>query len=795
MPTKPTSGGIRSAAILLARHIQTVTLVISFALAALLATFSQEGPIERSLYNVKDAVNSKPASGRIHLVEIDAKSLETLDRWPWPRGYHAKLVDRLYEAGVTQIVFDVDFSSHSSADQDAAFAASIKRSGGKVVLPTFRQSATAGDVSASFENLPIPILREHAFLGSVNVRPDINGHVNHYPFGTITDSTPRPSIGALLADTSGPVGKEFKIDQSIDVSSIPRHSFADIVNGQFDKAELKGKKVVIGATAIESGDRYATNRFGVIPGVVIQALAAETLLAGPVLPYLGAWPILLLTLLAVIVVGRLSGYRWQTMAVFAVGIAATVFGISLLAERYRLAHFELTPALLLLACSVAAQYVTGMMRKVSIERRIDSETGLPNFIAWQDQTRGEGLNAVIVAEIANFGEIASTLDKLEVRKFVRSIADRLELSSGSDRLYRIGREQFCWVAGASTVVEVDADVESSAHLFNASVLVGGRAIRATLCFGVAKGELSDLSGLANKAVLAAKRAKEFGIRSMWHDDNLAYDTDQSLFILSEFEEALMTGQIALAYQPKFNLETERVTGAEALVRWQHPDKGTISPTLFIPILEQENLIEPLTLFVLRQAINDMRSWNIHDGRFGCAINISASLLMGSSFVDQAIALIQKSNVDPKLLTFELTETAELSSLESAVSTLQKLREIGIRLSIDDYGTGQSTLTYLKSFEADEIKIDQSFVKLVATENANRIMVRSTIEMAHALGMSVVAEGVEDHEAMKLLREFGCDMIQGWHIGKAVSTDEFVRCWCLPELHNMEIAPLTRQAVN
>lgn len=793
MPLKPALSVVRTTVILSARHVQMLALLVSLALATFLATFSHDGPVERTLQNVKDAVNSKPASGQIHLVEIDAKSVAKLDRWPWPRSYHAKIVDRLNEAGAAQIVFDVDFSSRSALSEDDAFAAAIERSGGKVVLPTFRQSADVNDAGASLENIPIPSLRKHAFLGSVNVRPEINGQVNRYPFGTITDSTPRPSIGALLADASGPVGKEFRIDQSIDASTIPRHSFVDIVNGRFDNADIRGKRIIIGATAIEIGDRYATNRYGVIPGVVIQALAAETLIAGPILPDFGAWPMILLTLLAVLSARKFSENHWQAKAAYAVTIALAIFGMSLLAERYRLAHLDVTPALLLLVCSIAAQYVIGMMQKIATERRIDSETGLPNIIAWQDRSDGEVLRAVIVAEIANFGEIASTLGKSDSSKFVRSIRERLELASGPGELHRIGREQFCWIAAAEAKKDVDVAVESAAHLFNAPILVGGRSIRATMCFGVAMDISADLSGLASKASLAAKRANDIGARAMWHDDDLAHDTDQSLFILSEFEEALMTGQIAVVYQPKYDLREGRVTGAEALVRWHHPEKGTISPAIFIPVLEGENLLEPLTLFALRQATDDIQNWKVLGKPFGCAINISASLFLDNGFAERAIAIITKSGVDPASLTFELTETSVLSSVELTASTLRQFREIGLRLSIDDYGTGQSTLTYLKSFAADEIKIDQSFVKRVATDNANRIMVRSSIDMAHALGMHVVAEGVEDEEAMNLLREFGCDQIQGWHIGKAVSRDEFVRCWCQPDGDNVDLAPLARQA--
>jgi diguanylate cyclase len=457
-------------------------------------------------------------------------------------------------------------------------------------------------------------------------------------------------------------------------------------------------------------------------------------------------------------------------------ITISVFLLALLAGRVGVAHLDMAPSLLLVLCALVAHYFIGVIQKAAKERHFDHDTGLPNMVSWQTHAAAAGTGTVVVAEILNLGEILSTLDETASIKFLRAVAGRLELSCGSGKLHRIGDDHFCWKTEVQTPEEVESLLESTGHIFNAPLLAGARSVRATMCFGVARGEMADPVGLSYKATLAAKRAGEIGVRSMWHDESLAQDTDLSLFILSEFDEALMTGQISVAYQPKYDLAEERVTAAEALVRWHHPDKGTISPAIFVPILERENLLEPLTLFALRRAVDNMAQWNIFDRQIGCAINISASLLANSAFLDRAEKIIKNSQVDPKLLTFELTETAVLSSLDFAASALDRFKQLGIRLSIDDYGTGHSTLSYLKSFSADEIKIDQSFVRLVATDNANRIMVRSSIEMAHALGMSVVAEGVEDVEAMNVLREFGCDAIQGWYIGRAVSNAEFVRLW-------------------
>jgi diguanylate cyclase len=773
--------------------IRYLALAISLVLAILLAVLNPEGPFERSIHNIRDAINAKSASGKIHLVEIDAKSLSSIDSWPWPRRHHAQLIDVLVESGAEQIVFDVDFSSHSSDAEDQALAAAIARADGKVVLPTFLQGASDGQTSQQIENLPVEILREYAFLGSVNVQPDRAGQVNTYPFGTITEATARPSIGALLANASGPISKEFKLDQSIKIDTIPRHSFVDVMNGRFDRAAIKGKRIIIGATAIELGDRYATSRYGVIPGVVIQALAAETLIAGPVAPDFGPWPLLGFTLVALIISIRLLGNRGLIGPLSAIGIAASVFLLTLVAERFGIAHIDLAPSLLLLTFALIAHYFISLIQKAAKERRVDRDTGLPNMASWQIEATDRRTSTVVVAEMLNLGQILSTLGEADSTQFLRAVASRLELSCSPGKLYRIGREHFCWSLDALTSDEAEVILESTAHLFNAPLLISGRLIRATMCFGAAKGNMADPVALSNKATLAARRAGEIGVRSIWHDENLAQDTDLSLFILSEFDAALKTGQISIVYQPKYSLAKRCVTAAEALVRWHHPDKGTISPAIFVPILERENLLEPLTVFALRQVLDDMAQWNVLGRTVGCAINISPSLLGNSAFLDRAMATIGRSKIDLRLLTFELTETAVISSLEFAVSALDQFKQLGIQLSIDDYGTGQSTLSYLKSFAADEIKIDQSFVRLVATDNANRIMVRSSIEMAHALGMRVVAEGVEDAEAMAVLSELGCDMIQGWHIGRAVSNAEFIRLWRDAEGKNGETSAGERQA--
>lgn len=758
---------------------QFLLLATTFIVTALFTAFASVSPVERAARNISDTVNSKPASGQIHLIEIDAKSLQKLEKWPWPRSYHAQLVNRLTEAGVAQIVFDVDFSSRSDAAEDAVFAEAIARSQGKVVLPTFRQAASSDVTEEEVESLPIESLRENAILGSVNVRPDKNGHVNSYPYGIVTDHTPRPSIAAILADQDGSLNTTFKIDQSIEIDTIPKHSFVDILNREFDKNELKNKKVIVGATAIEIGDRYPTNRFGVVPGVVIQTMAAETLLAGTALPQLGPWPLIILCFMMLSFCIANFDKKPIALGAFTASTLAILLVIPTLSRRLKYAELDIIPAIMMVAIFFASRFVFSLYNKISVANGLDADTGLPNFATWKSHKLGSGLNTVVVAEISNFKEITSTLDDSNVINFVQNVAVRLGLSTAQNQIFRINREQFCWSVNSASKDEVENMLNAAAHLFTAPIIIGTRQLKATIAFGAVIGRSTKASDLSGKAALASKKASATGVRTLWHNKNMAEINDESVFIASEFADALATGQISVVYQPKFSVKANRVTGAEALIRWSHPVRGSISPSVFVPVLEKENLMKDLTLFVLREIAEETPKWNCGPASFGCAINVSATLLMNSDFAKEAVKIIKNSGIDPRTITIELTESAALSSMVHAEKILRRLKEFGFSLSIDDYGTGQSTLSYLRKFHADEIKIDKSFVRTINTEQANMIMVKSTIEMARELGVSVVAEGVEESAVYTCLVSLGCDVIQGWYIGKPISSHSFIRNWVNP----------------
>ena len=244
-------------------------------------------------------------------------------------------------------------------------------------------------------------------------------------------------------------------------------------------------------------------------------------------------------------------------------------------------------------------------------------------------------------------------------------------------------------------------------------------------------------------------------------------------LLARLDRAIDNGELWVAYQPKVDCLTGQMIGAEALVRWTHPEKGQVYPDQFIGAAEQGGRIERLTYFVLEEAIAAAASINRTRRHFTVAVNLSVLLLSSDSLVPTVKALLRKHGVAPELLTLEVTETSTLESFADQLANLHQLSAMGVQLSIDDYGTGFSTLEYLRRIPASELKIDRSFVSMLGSSQSDRIMVNSTIQLAHSLGRKVVAEGVENEEILDTLKRMRCDIVQGYLTGAPLPLSELV----------------------
>jgi diguanylate cyclase (GGDEF)-like protein len=243
-------------------------------------------------------------------------------------------------------------------------------------------------------------------------------------------------------------------------------------------------------------------------------------------------------------------------------------------------------------------------------------------------------------------------------------------------------------------------------------------------------------------------------------------------LVTQFRSALENGQVSVHYQPKVALPSRQVVGAEALVRWKHPEFGRVDPDEFVPAVEATGLIDVLTDFVMDKALARVRRWIDRGLRMSIAVNLSVRTLADEEFPDRVAAALARHEVPPELLTFELTESGVMADPERALPVLRRLHAMGVVLAVDDFGTGYSSLAYLRQLPVDEVKIDKSFVLGMGTDLGDMAVVRSIVELGHSLGLIVVAEGVEDDAARDQLVGMGCDVAQGYLISRPLSEDRF-----------------------
>ena len=749
--------------------------LIAFAAAALIAfgivLSGLSTGLERSIHDTRDQLRIAPASGDIVILEIDGRSLQALDEWPWPRSHYATAIAELDRMGAEQIAFDVEFSARSQPEEDATLAEALAQLSEPAILPTFRQESTAGARKEITEALPIPEFRDHAFLASVNVSPAANGRIVEYPHGVRTAGVPRPSLPNMLAKTGGEVGNTFRIDQAIDIETIPRLSFIDVIEDKVAREQVEGRRVVIGATAIELFDRYPTALFGVQPGVVIQVQAAETLMQGRDRTHLQQMPGLVAALLLLggfllMQAFRRGGPGHSNLA--AVAIAGVLAVVALVLDQLAAPYVALTAPLAFLATFAIVRSVLNATANLRSARLSDTLSGLPNRAAMtiaQRQMQGE---AIAVARIDDIAEVVTMLGDTKLGEIDQAIARRLTLLVDVEKVYRLDSGVFGWFVPSEYRDDLDHAFAAAAALFNAPFEIAGERLKLSAHFGCGTGsigEAEDASELARKRGLAWSASGEALVEASQYRQRL----------LGELDDALRDGAISVVFQPKLRLSDNVIASAECLVRWKSHSLGEVSPSDFIPVLEEKSRIDDLTLFVLRTAIEHRDKARSLGHRVNLAVNVSAQLLSDKAFNDQACAQL-KTAMARKLggITLEITESAPMSDGNSAREALDALANAGARISIDDYGTGQASLNYLQDFPAQEVKLDQSFVRNLLEDRKDRIMVQSTVDLAHALGFDIVAEGIEDAETLSVLAELGCDYGQGWAIGRPMGWGELVR---------------------
>jgi diguanylate cyclase (GGDEF)-like protein len=439
---------------------------------------------------------------------------------------------------------------------------------------------------------------------------------------------------------------------------------------------------------------------------------------------------------------------------------------------------------------VIFQYLVGQLlvskrRSEDLQRMAttDELTGLANRerfrtrLAEEIETSGNEPFAVMLMDLDRFKEINDTLGHHYGDELLSRLGARLARCVGPVGLVaRLGGDEFAVLPSRRT--DDATALEQLAHDVLACVqepiIVDELTLEVGASVGIARfpRDGRDANSLLRRADVAMYRAKEAQTGSKLYETEHDHHSLRRLSVITDVRRALGSGQVVVHYQPKIDLQDHRVRGAEALVRWQHPKLGLLAPSAFIDVVEQTGLIGPLTRHVLQLALAQCAAWRRVGEDLSVAVNLSVRNLLDHDLSRDIEALLNAHDLPPDALELEITESMIMSDPERALATLGRLSKLGVGLSVDDFGTGYSSLANLRRLPIDELKIDRSFVSPMLRDESDLIIVRSTINLGHDLGLKVIAEGVEDEPTLERLAVLGCDLAQGYHLSRPLPSEAF-----------------------
>jgi diguanylate cyclase (GGDEF)-like protein len=410
--------------------------------------------------------------------------------------------------------------------------------------------------------------------------------------------------------------------------------------------------------------------------------------------------------------------------------------------------------------------LTGLPNRAVFLQRL--ETAIKNI----DQTGA--IITVMMMDIDRFKEVNEILGHHIGDLLLKEVARRLQtvVSRESDTVARLGGDEFAILMMTADDEGTQFIANKVLKIFDQSIMLEGQEIIANASIGIAyhpqHGE--DMNTLLSHADLAMYAAKRNHASYLIYDTSLESQSQQHLSLMAELRHALANNEFTLYYQPKIALTTGAVSHVEALIRWDHPLRGQVTPDNFIPFAEHTGFIIKITRWVIEQVIRQQQEWIKTGVMINVSINISARDLIAPKLPAIFAKLMQGHDVPPQCLMLEITESSIMANLQGAMDTMNTLRSMGLQMSVDDFGTGYSSLAYLKRLPVSELKIDRSFVINMESGSDDAIIVRSTIDLAHNMGLTVVAEGVENQGTYDMLAAMGCDYLQGFYISRPLTAD-------------------------
>ncbi|WP_379921634.1 EAL domain-containing protein [Erythrobacter sp. R86502] len=745
----------RSGASLLRRKRSKVA-ALAVVVGVFAAVIDLPLPIEDMYRAVRAEMRSRPAPNDIVMIAIDEKTMNANGRNLPDRLQDSQVVDRLIAAGVDRVVFDRAHADPETPASDAKFAQTLARHKGKVWLgftPT---------VDVGFQTLeelrPLPEFSRSARLAAMNGRANLFGLSVIFPTSVELHESTFPSISTVLSGYSGP-SRSYRPDAAFDPLTVPSYSYTDILHGRIAAENLRGKNVVIGQAFFGSNDYFfmpfrPNTR---VPGAYFHVLGAHTLKRGTPLDLMW-YPAMVIAALAVAF--QIANRRRSSHAMWYA--AAGLLSVGFVLDEINI-NMDVMPALM--AMGVAAIGFQRINRKY-YSNDVDAMT---TTAISSDRTNDQ--NDVYALKIANLAEFSEDWSAREIGEFVNTLIAYVK-GPGEVGDVAFERDILVWFAPRMEDFDLQRHADGLALMLKTAISYELQSSNGSPALGIDTNHELPVALRIKKAMQASEEAATRGMRFIVNDAAHLEARNNRLELIRVLEKGLRERSIGVAYQPKIDLASGRIVGAETLIRWR-PDGGDhVSPQDLVLAAEASDRINELTLLVMQKALIDAKQAIALDPRFKLAVNMSAKSLSDTHLLFDIMTLLGRYDFPPENLTLELTETAKLEDHRIAPQ-IAALKARGISLSIDDFGTGESNLEYIETLPSSELKIDKRFVQHMATSEESRAVVRATIEIAHSLGKTVVAEGVEDLSVAATLRAMGCDQAQGYLFSPAIAMPELL----------------------
>jgi diguanylate cyclase (GGDEF)-like protein len=671
------------------------------------------------------------------------------------------------------------------------FVQMLRRPGRRLVLGAFGVAILAwalGDLywTVALSELESPPFPSFADLGYLMFYPPayagimliIRGRITHFPPSVWLD-------GLIVSLTCAAIAVALLIDP---IMSGVGGTFAEVATnlayplGDFMLIVLVLLMVAFGGWRF---DRQAALlgaglvTFGLADAIYVERVAAGTYVEGTILDSLWLVGLALLAFACAFDFKLESRRRQEGWSVVIAPAACALLAMGVLVYSAVEAVSLAVPLLAigaLFATFVRAGLTYRDVQSLADARRqaaTDELTGLPNrrWLLGRLQERVESGQAttLTIIDLNGFKEVNDTLGHQAGDSVLRQVARHIGGAvDGLGHAARLGGDEF-----AILTDDLDRGKQCAARArerFGEGFLVGDLTLSLGACMGVASTqehsvEIGDLLRCADVALYDAKRNRA---PISIYDPNEDRHSLDNLVLTSDLRAAIANEDVTLVYQPKVSLATGALVGVEALARWEHPRRGSIPPAEFVPLAEAAGLMSALTGLVLRGALGQARTWIARGREIPIAVNVSASDLIDAGFPDLVKALLRAYEVPPHMLQLEITESELIRDSERTAETVRRLSALGVHVSLDDFGTGYSSLQYLQDLDVHELKIDRAFVQRMTERTTDAAIVRCAIEMAQALGLRAVGEGVEDAESFEMLAGLGCDVAQGYGIAVPLS---------------------------